>query len=377
MGGALASTHPVELLAHVLHELIDRNDLDPILVDDVVGGCLEQSGEQAGNIVRTAALSAGFPESVPATTVSRGCGSSQQATRFAAQGIMAGNCEITIACGVESVSRTPIGTAAGGRDTQGPGIAARYPNGRTDHTWDHLIAGTHRLDPSDITEYWKESNRRAASAVASGFFDAEIVPIDVTSPSGESVEHCVDETIAAAHSAHALKTLDSSLCAAALRRLHHEVGGETPPMVSAPLTDGASALLIMSESAAQRLDLSPRAWVRSYAAAGGDPRFISAIVPATRIALERAGIGIDDLDAYEVNETLASVPLMWADTFGADHARLNPRGGALALGHSPGASGTRLITTLVNHLEATGGRYGLQAMYEGSGMANVTVIERL
>ncbi|GAB2631144.1 thiolase family protein [Prescottella soli] len=378
-GGALSGTHPVEMLAQVLRALVERNDLDPAMVDDVIGGCVQQVGEQALNISRTALLSAGFPDSVPATTIDRQCGSSQQAAHFAAQGVMAGAYDIVIACGVESMSRIPMGTSPIGQDTAGPGIAARYPEGLIHQGISaELIAAKWNLDRATLDAYSAESHRRAAAAAESGFFDAEIVPVTVTTGAGETVEHTTDETVRAATTADGLATLRSAFRTDAFAQRFPEAQWHITPGNSSPFTDGASAVLIMSEDMANKLGLTPRARFHSFAVTGDDPMFmLTAPIPATHKVLAKAGLGIDDIDAYEVNEAFAPVPLMWAHEFGADPAKLNPRGGAIALGHALGSSGTRLLTTLVNHLEATGGRYGLQTMCEGAGMANATIIERI
>ncbi|WP_430334377.1 thiolase family protein [Rhodococcus sp. ACT016] len=378
-GGALSGTHPVEMLAKVLRALVERNDLDPAMVDDVIGGCVQQVGEQALNISRTALLSAGFPDSVPATTLDRQCGSSQQAAHFAAQGVMAGAYDIVIACGVESMSRIPMGTSSIGQDTAGPGIAARYPEGLIHQGISaELIAAKWNLDREALDAYSAESHRRAAAAMESGFFDAEIVPITVTTGTGDVIEHTTDETVRAATTAEGLAGLKPSFRTDAFAQRFPEAQWHVTPGNSSPLTDGASAVLIMSEATANKVGLTPRARFHSFAVTGDDPMYmLTAPIPATHKVLAKAGLGIDDIDAYEVNEAFAPVPLMWAHEFGADPVKLNPRGGAIALGHALGSSGTRLLTTLVNHLEATGGRYGLQTMCEGAGMANATIIERL
>ncbi|BCN62335.1 thiolase family protein [Prescottella equi] len=378
-GGALSGTHPVELLAHVLRALVDRNGLDPVRVDDVIGGCVQQVGEQALNISRTALLSAGFPESVPATTIDRQCGSSQQAAHFAAQGVIAGAYDIVIACGVESMSRIPMGTSPIGQDASGPGIAARYPEGLVHQGISaELISAKWKLDRESLDAYAAQSHQRAAAAAASGAFDREIVPITVTGPDGTEYAHAVDETVRASTTADGLAGLKPSFRTDEFAARFPDAPWQITPGNSSPLTDGASAVLIMSEKAAAELDLTPRARFHSFAVLGDDPlMMLTAPIPATRKVLDRAGLGIDDLDAYEVNEAFAPVPLAWAHELGADPAKLNPLGGAIALGHALGSSGTRLLTTLVNHLEATGGRYGLQTMCEGAGMANATIIERL
>lgn len=378
-GGALSATKPVELLAHVLRTLVDRNDLDPALVDDVIGGCVGQAGEQSLNISRTALLSAGFPESVPATTVDRQCGSSQQAAHFAAQGVISGAYDIVIAAGVESMSRVPMGFSLAGQSPYGPSITERYPDGLVGQGISaELVAAKWKLDRDALDAFAAESHRRAARAGADGLFDREIVPIDVANSDGETVTHTVDETVRAATTAEGLAGLKSSFYSEQSAQRFPEINWHITPGNSSPLTDGASAALIMSDTMASKLNLAPRARFHSFAVAGDDPIFmLTAPIPATRKVFERSGLGIDDIDAYEVNEAFASVPLAWAHEFGADPAKLNPRGGAIALGHALGSSGTRLLTTLVNHLEATGGRYGLQTMCEGAGMANATIIERV
>ncbi|MEU4311025.1 acetyl-CoA C-acyltransferase [Nocardia sp. NPDC024068] len=378
-GGALSGIHPVELLAQVLRALVERTGIDPAQVDDVIGGCVQQVGEQALNISRTALLSAGFPDSVPATTIDRQCGSSQQAAHFAAQGVMAGAYDIVIACGVESMSRIPMGTSPIGQNASGPGIAARYPEGLVHQGISaELIAAKWKLDRETLDRFSAESHRRAAAAIENGYFDREVVPIDITDSSGATRAHIVDETVRAATGVDGLAGLRSSFRTDEFAARFPEAAWQITPGNSSPLTDGASAVLIMSEEAAARLGLTPRARFHSFAVAGDDPVFmLTAPIPATRKVLAKAGLGIDDIDAYEVNEAFAPVPLAWAHEFGADPAKLNPAGGAIALGHALGSSGTRLLTTLVNHLERTGGRYGLQTMCEGAGMANATVIERL
>ena len=378
-GGALSGTHPVELLAHVLRAIVDRNGLDPGRVDDVIGGCVQQVGEQALNISRTALLSAGFHESVPATTIDRQCGSSQQAAHFAAQGVIAGAYDIVIACGVESMSRIPMGTSPIGQDASGPGIAARYPEGLVHQGISaELISAKWKLDRESLDAYAAQSHQRAAAAAASGAFDREIVPIAVTDADGRRTEHRVDETVRGSTTADGLAGLRPSFRTDEFAARFPDAPWQITPGNSSPLTDGASAVLIMSEKAAAELDLTPRARFHSFAVLGDDPlMMLTAPIPATRKVLDRAGLGIDDLDAYEVNEAFAPVPLAWAHELGADPAKLNPLGGAIALGHALGSSGTRLLTTLVNHLEATGGHYGLQTMCEGAGMANATIIERL
>ncbi|MFC7885161.1 thiolase family protein [Streptomyces sp. NPDC057376] len=369
-GGALSAVHPVDLLATVLQALVERNGLDPALVDDVIGGCVSQSDEQALNITRTAVLAAGFPESVPATTVDRQCGSSQQAAHFAAQGVLAGAYDIVIACGVESMSRVPMFSNARDADTAGAQLARRYPEGLVPQGLSaELICARWDLDREELDAFAARSHQRAAATTASGGFDGEIVPVG---------EHRSDETVRAGTTSDGLAGLKPAFAAHSTAGRFPEIDWRITPGNSSPLTDGASAALIMSSATAQRLGLRPRARFHSFAVTGSDPLLmLTGVVPATHKVLARSGLSIDDIDAYEVNEAFAPVPMVWQRELGADPEKLNPRGGAIALGHPLGASGTRLLATLVGQLEATGGRYGLQTMCEGGGMANATVIERL
>jgi acetyl-CoA acyltransferase len=368
-GGALSATHPVELLATVLRAVLRRNDLDPAQVDDVIAGCVGQNGEQALNIARNAVLAAGLPETVPATTVDRQCGSSQQAAHFAAQGVLAGAYDIAIACGVESMSRVPMFSAAQGRDPYAP-LAARYPDGLIQQGVSaELIAARWKLGRDDLDAFAARSHRLAAATAASGGFDDEIVPVGT---------HTTDETVRPSTTVEALAGLKPAFQDDATGSRFPEIDWRVTPGNSSPLTDGASAALIMSEAKAAALGLRPLARFHSFAVTGSDPLLmLTGVIPATVRALERSGLSIDDIDAFEVNEAFAPVPLVWQRETGADPDRVNPRGGAIALGHALGASGTRLLATLVHHLQATGGRYGLQTMCEGGGMANATIIERL
>ncbi|MCK9875281.1 acetyl-CoA C-acyltransferase [Frankia sp. Ag45/Mut15] len=378
-GGALYALHPAQLLATVLSSLVSRNDLDPALVDDVIAGCVGQIGEQSSNIARTAVLSAGFPETVPATTVDRQCGSSQQAAHFAAQGVIAGAYDVVIACGVESMSRVPMGSSVAGQDAEGPGLRARYPEGLASQgIGAELIAARWKLDRDELDTFAARSHELAAAATAAGDFTREIIPVPLPQADGSVHSHLVDETVRAGTTVARLGSLRPSFHTEAWARRFPEIGWNITPGNASPLTDGASAVLIMSASKAAELGLRPRARFHAFALAGDDPLLmLTAPIPATRRILARTGLSLDDIDAYEVNEAFAPVPLAWARELGADPARLNPRGGAIALGHALGGSGTRLLATLVNHLEATGGRYGLQTMCEGGGMANATIIERL
>jgi acetyl-CoA acyltransferase len=374
-GGRLSGVHPVDLLARVLRSLVERNDLDPGMVDDVIAGCVSQSAEQTYNIARNAVLGAGFPDTVPATTIDRQCGSSQQAAHFAAQGVIAGAYDVVIACGVESMSRVPMGSSAQGADPFGPAVAARYPDGLVPQGISaELMAAGWKLDREVLDEYSAQSHRRAAAAGSSGAFDREIVPITLD----DGTEHTVDETVRPATTPEGLAELKPSFLNPALAQRFPEIDWKITPGSSSPLTDGASAALIMSEGKAAELGLTPRARFHAFTVTGSDPvMMLTGVVPATEMIFAKAGLAIDDMDAYEVNEAFAPVPLVWLHETGADPAKLNPRGGAIALGHPLGASGTKLLTTLVNQLESTGGRYGLQTMCEGGGMANAMIIERL
>jgi acetyl-CoA acyltransferase len=378
-GGALSGTHPVELLAGVLTALIERTGLDPARVDDVITGCVAQVGEQSLNIGRQGVLAAGWPVSVPATSIDRQCGSSQQAAHFAAQGVIAGVYDIAVACGVESMSRIPMGTAGIGQDPFGPSVAARFPEGLVGQGISaELIAAKWGLTRDELDEFSARSHQLAAAASEAGLFADEIIPVTVTAADGDRRVHTIDETIRASTTAAGLAKLNPSFATEAMGRRFPQIDWQITAGNSSPLTDGASAMLIMEESVAAALGLRARARFHTFALAGDDPLLmLTAPIPATARVLDKAGLSVDDIDAFEVNEAFAPVPLAWLHETGADPARLNPRGGAIALGHPLGASGTRLMTTLLNHLEATGGRYGLQTMCEGGGMANATIIERL
>lgn len=372
-GGALSGVHPAHLYAAVLRSLVERNHLDPGLVDDVITGCVSQVGDQGLNIGRTATLVAGFPEHVPATTIDRQCGSSQQAMHFAAQGVMSGVYDIVLAGGVESMSRAPMFSNATHGDPFGP-LSARYPEGLVSQgIGAEIIAARWGLSRTQLDEYAARSHELAATSAWDGAYDAEIVPIDV-----ESGQHTRDETIRPSTTVDGLAGLKPSFHDEELGKRFPEIGWRITPGNSSPLTDGASASLIMSAERARQLGLKPRARFHSFSITGSDPMLmLTGVIPATEKALERSGLSINDVDAFEVNEAFAPVPLAWAKELGADVAKLNPRGGAIALGHPLGGSGTRLMTTLLGYLEATGGRYGLQTMCEGGGMANATIIEVL
>ncbi len=371
-GGILWGIHPVDLLAGVLDAIVSRNDIDPATIDDVIGGCVSQIGEQSYNITRNAVLAAGFPDTVPGTTIDRQCGSSQQAATFAAQAVLAGQADIVIACGVESMSRVPLGSSAAGADPYGTRVRARYPDGLVNQGVSaELIAAKWGFSREELDEFAARSHALAAAAAESGAFASEVVPVP-------DVDTLTDETVRPATTVESLAGLNPAFRTDQLALRFPELEWRITPGNSSPLTDGASAALIMSAERAEQLGLTPRARFRSFSVVGSDPLYmLTGVIPATERVLARAGLGHDDIDAYEVNEAFASVPLAWLRETGADAAKLNPRGGAIALGHALGSSGTRLLTTLVNQLEASGGRYGLQTMCEGGGMANATIIERV
>lgn len=374
-GGALSGIHPVDLAAHVLRATLERNGLDSRRIDDVLLGCVSQVGEQTMNIARQAVLAAGFDERVPATTIDRQCGSSQQAAHFAAQGVMAGQYDIVIAGGVESMSRVPLGIAASVAGSPfSPRLHERYPEGLVNQGVSaELIAERWGLSRDDLDAYAAQSHARAAEAQAQGRFASQLLAVPT-----EAGDVTVDETVRPGTTTSGLAGLAPAFRTDGMAARFPEIDWKITPGNSSPLTDGASAVLIMSEQKAVELGLTPRARFHSFAVVGDDPLLmLTGPIPATRRILERSGLTIDDLDAYEVNEAFASVPLAWAAELGADAAKLNPWGGAIALGHALGSSGTRLLGTLLAHLEATGGRYGLQTMCEGGGMANATIIERL
>jgi acetyl-CoA acyltransferase len=373
-GGALSGIHPVDLMAPVLQAVLTRNGLESGQVDDVLLGCVSQVGEQAYNIARRSVLAAGFDETVPAATIDRQCGSSQQAVHFAAQGVIAGAYDIVIAGGVESMSRVPLGSSLAGVGGEAALIQERYPDGLVNQGVSaELIAAKWGLGRDDLDAYAARSHERAAAAADAGLFDADLLPVYTDAGLVSR-----DETIRAGTTTDGLAKLSSAFYTESLAARFPEIGWNITAGNSSPLTDGASAALVMSAQRAEELGLRPRARFHAFSVVGDDPlMMLTGPIPATRRILDRSGLGIDDIDAYEVNEAFASVPLAWAEAVGADPARLNPWGGAIALGHALGSSGTRLLSTLLEHLEHTGGRYGLQTMCEGGGMANATIIERL
>lgn len=372
-GGSLSDVHPVDLAAGVLAAVLERNGLESTQVDDVMLGCVSQVGDQSMNIARQAVLAAGFDERVPATTIDRQCGSSQQAVHFAAAGIAAGHNDIVVVGGVESMSRVPLGASAAGGSPMSPRLRERYPSGLVNQGVSaELIAHRWGLGRDALDAFAAESHARAARAWQDGFFDRTVIAVP------EAPDAATDETVREGTTVDRLGGLPASFRTDALAARFPEIDWRITPGNSSPLTDGASAALLMSAERAQQLGLTPRARFRAFDVVGDDPlMMLTGPIPATRRVLERSGLTIDDLDAYEVNEAFASVPLAWAAELGADPARLNPRGGAIALGHALGSSGTRLLGTLIDHLEATGGRLGLQTMCEGGGMANAMIIERV
>ncbi len=378
-GGSLAAVHPVSLLAHTLRALTDRTGIDPALVDDVIGGCVDQVGEQALNTTRWAVLAAGFPESVPATTVDRQCGSSQQAVHFAAQGIMAGAYDIAIACGVESMSRVPMGSnVLPGSDPFGPGIAGRYPEGLVPQGISaELIAAKWNLSRAELDEFSAASHQRAAAAQDAGLFAGELAPVTVTGPDGTARVVDRDEGVRPATTPEVLAGLRPAFFDPAWARRFPQIGWHVTAGNSSQINDGAAALLLMSGERARALGLTPMARVRSFAVAADDPvMMLTAIIPATGQVLGRAGLSVADIDLFEVNEAFASVVLAWQRETGADLERVNVHGGAIAIGHPLGASGARLMTTLVHAMRARGARLALQTMCEAGGLANATILER-
>ncbi len=364
--GSLAGWHPVDLAAETLTALVERNGFDPALVDDVIMGCVSQVGEQTFNVGRNAALAAGWPETVPGVTLDRQCGSSQQAASFAAQGIMAGAYDVVIAAGVESMTRVPMGISF----SQGPGkpfgekMRARYdhrlvPQGISAE----MIAEQWSLTREDLDQIAYDSQMRAHQATIEGRFASQIIPIDVD---GRDEPLTGDEGIRSSTTVEILGNLKPAF----------KEDGIVTAGNSSQITDGAAAVLIMSETKARELGLRPRATFKAFSVTGTDPvTMLTGPIPATQIVLERAGLGIDDIGLFEVNEAFASVVGAWLQETAADWTKVNVNGGAIALGHPLGASGARLMTTLVHEMERTGTRYGLQTMCEGGGTANGTILE--
>ncbi|MBO8186875.1 acetyl-CoA C-acetyltransferase [Streptomyces spirodelae] len=368
-GGALAQVHPADLGAHALRALVERSGIDPEAVEDVVFGCLDTVGPQAGDIARTAWLAAGLPESVPGVTVDRQCGSSQQAVHFAAQAVMSGTADLVVAGGVQNMSQVPIGYASGRAGaplglTEGPfqgseGWRARYGDKPVSQfTGAEQIAQQWDISRAEMERWALRSHERALRAVDEGRFEREIAPWG---------DHAVDEGPRRGTSLEKMAALDPLV-----------PGGRLTAAVSSQISDASSAVLLASEEAVRAHGLAPRARVHQLAVRGEDPiRMLTAPIPATAHALERAGMTLEDIDLVEINEAFAPVVLAWLRETGCDPEKVNVNGGAIALGHPLGATGARLLTTLLHELERTGGRYGLQTMCEGGGQANVTIIERL
>jgi acetyl-CoA acyltransferase len=374
--GALSGWHPTDLLALVLRTMVDRNDFDPVLIDDVVGGCVTQSGEQGCNVTRNAWVAAGLPWSVPATSVDRQCGSSQQAAHFVAQGVIAGAYDIGIACGVESMTRAPMSSnARGGVGPFSPDFLANTNNTLGIQFWvAQVLADKWGITREEMDAFSLQSHERAAASTDDGFFAGEIIPVPIKDENGQITDAVLstDEGIRRGGTMEKLASLPPAW----------ESTDQPAPNITAAnasqMTDGASAMLIAERSVAERLGLPIRARFAHFAVAAEDPVLVlSAPVPVTYKLMERSGMKPDDWDAVECNEAFAAIALMWQKEFDYPMERFNPRGGAIAVGHPLGASGVALLTRLLRQLEATGGRYGFQTMCEGGGQANGTVIERL
>jgi acetyl-CoA C-acetyltransferase len=372
-GGKLAGWHPVDLAASVLDAIVARTGIDGAAVDDVIMGCVMQGGQQAGQVGRNAVLAAkNLPDSVPAVSIDRQCGSSQQAMQFAAQAVMSGTQDVVIAAGVESMTRVPMGSTAtlfmkeGLGNYKSPLLEEKYPGIMfSQFMGAEMIVRKHGFTREQLDTLAVESHRRAAAATERGAFDKEILALDVETPDG-IISHRTDEGIRA----------DATLESIGSVKLLQE-GGNITAANASQICDGASAVMIVSERALKEHGLTPLARIVNLTVTGGDPVImLEEPLFATDRALQRSGMKIEDIDLYEVNEAFAPVPLAWLKHTGADHARLNVNGGAIALGHPLGASGTKLMATLVHALHASGGRYGLQTMCEGGGIANVTIIER-
>ncbi|MEJ8858268.1 acetyl-CoA C-acetyltransferase [Variovorax robiniae] len=374
--GRLSGWHPVDLAAQVLDALVARTGADPALIDDVIMGCVMQGGEQALNVARNAVLASRLPESVPGTSVDRQCGSSQQALQFAAQAVMSGTQDVVIAAGVESMTRVPMGMTvalaakAGLGNYMSPAMKARYGNVEfSQFTGAEMIARNYGLEKDALDRYALLSHQRAIAATRAGAFEREIVPVAVRMADGtEPGEmHTADEGI----------RYEATLESIASVKLIAE-GGRCTAATASQICDGASGVMVVNERGLKALGVKPLARIHHLSVLGHDPVImLEAPIPATQRALQKAGMKIDDIDLFEVNEAFAPVPLAWLQVTGADPERLNVNGGAIALGHPLGASGTKLMTTLVHALGQRGKRYGLQTMCEGGGMANVTIIERL
>jgi acetyl-CoA acetyltransferase family protein len=372
--GKLKNWHPIDLGAAVLDELMRRTEADPTLIEDVIFGCVDQVGAQAANIARNAVLSSKLPESVPATTIDRQCGSSQQALHFAAQAVMSGVHDVVIAGGVEAMTLVPLGGnaiaghKAGFGAPYGKGMKTRYPGVKfSQFAGAEMLAQRFGFDRKELDEFGYQSHAKAAHATREGRFEREILPLEVTDDDGKTDVFRHDEGIRAEASREAM---------GALKPLS-EIGLLTAG-TSSQISDGAAALLIANENGLKRLGAKPRARIAAMTLAADDPIvMLAAPIPATKKLLARSGVKIDAVDLYEVNEAFASVPLAWAKDLGADPEKLNVSGGAIALGHPLGCTGAKLMTTLIHELERRGARWGLQTMCEGGGLANATLVERI
>jgi len=375
--GSLAALHPVTLYAHVISALVKRTGIDPARIEDVISGCVIQVAEQAGNIGRQAVLAAGLPESVPAVTLDRKCGSAQQAMDFAAQGIIAGAYDIVIAGGVEMMSVVPMRANRLGKDNEGESFRARYPEGMIRQgIAAELIAARWQLDRHSLDRFSLRSHRRAAGDT--GRARRDIVPIEIAQKGGRKICATKDEGVRLDCTLEKLAGLKPAFESEDMTTRFPEIDWCITAGSSSQVTDGASAMLIAEESVASQLGLKPRAYVTHFAVVGDDPvLMLTGVIPATRKLLERAGLDIGDIDVYEVNEAFASVPLAWEKEMGTNPEKLNIYGGAIALGHPVGASGGRLVANLLRALEERAGRYGLVTMCESGGMANATLIERI
>ncbi|GAA4409970.1 acetyl-CoA acyltransferase [Advenella faeciporci] len=373
-GGAFTQMHPTDLLAQLLQGIVERNKLDPALVDDVITGCVSQVGEQSGTPGRVAWLAAGYPEHVPSTTIDRKCGSSQQAVHFAAQGIMAGAYDIVIACGIESMSHVPMGVSRLDQNPYGEAFLRRYEPGLVSQGVSaELVAAKWGISRQELDEYSARSHERAHQARETGLFRREILPIHTVN--GVVAQ---DETIRPGTQASKLAELKSPFENETMSQRFPQIGWHVTAGNASQISDGAAAMLIMSRRMADKLGLKPRARFVAFDVRGDDPLLmLTAPISSSRKAIDKSGLELADIDHIEVNEAFASVPLAWQREFQVEDAKLNPRGGAIALGHPLGASGVRLMTTMLHALEDNGQRYGLQTMCEAGGMANTTIIERL
>ncbi|PNK59822.1 acetyl-CoA C-acetyltransferase [Psychrobacter sp. FDAARGOS_221] len=377
--GRLSGWHPVDLAAQVLNALVDRTGVDPSLLDDVILGCVSQAGEQSTNVARAAVLASKLPQTVPATTIDRQCGSSQQALHFAAQAVMSGTQDIVIAGGVESMSRVPMGLPHwlpkknGYGDYISPGILVHYPNAVfSQFDGAEMLVDKYNLSKSDIDAFALASHQKAITATREGYFDNEILPVAVKTADDDSQDkpselHRVDEGI----------RFDATLDSISQVKLIQE-GGKISAAAASQICDGASGIMVVNERGLKALGVKPLARIHHISVLGDDPVImLEGPIPATKRALQKTGLTLDEIDLYEVNEAFASIPMAWLQALDANPDKLNIHGGAIALGHPLGATGTKLMTTLVSALQRTQGRYGLQAVCEGGGMANVTIVERL